>query len=162
MIEQLFASLTIVALGWIITGLILLSVRHLSPDRRLNELSLKQAVIIGLVQAAAIVPGISRSGSTIGAGLMSGLTPEKAFNFSFHLSIPAILGAFVLQLKTVFENNIPIAWVPITLGWFAATVSGYVALTVLQRLVTSKRLYLFGYYCLAIGVITLILYVLPW
>ena len=96
-LEALFTSLVLTAGGLIFTGCILLTTKNLTQQKQ--ELTIRQAIVIGVFQALAIIPGISRSGSTVCSALHLGIKRESAFFFSFLLAIPAILGAQVLQLK---------------------------------------------------------------
>lgn len=123
--------------------------------RPLDDVGLRQALVVGVFQCAALLPGISRSGSTIAAGLATGLTREAATRFSFLLSLPALLGAFALSLGDLGEPG-PYSGVAIVAGVVAAFVSGYAAIRFLVRLVASERLTGFARYCLfaaAVGVV---------
>jgi len=152
-INALFNSLTLVAMAWIIFGLFLLLTAKLKTGQK--EIVWRDALFIGLAQAVALFPGVSRSGSTISAALARKVSHEKAFQFSFLLAIPAILGATILEVK---ESNLSAALAPGSiLAMLVAGVIGYLALTVLQKVLKSKKFYLFGYYCLALGFFSLII-----
>jgi len=153
-IEVIFSSLPLVGISLIITSLFLFSTRLLKTSTK--KLTSKNSFTIGLFQALAIIPGISRSGSTIVAGLHTGLKPITAFNFSLLLFLPAILGAQLLQLDKV--ANIPASQIPtLIIGFITAFFSGLISLKLLQKIVIKSKLYQFGYYCLILGVIVLIL-----
>ena len=107
---------------------------------------------MGLGQACAILPGLSRSGTTIASGLVIGLDKEFAAKFSFILSIPAILGAFLLQLKDI-GSSLDANFLPVILGFLAAFVSGYIAIRWMLELIQKKNLDIFAYYCWAVGII---------
>ena len=107
---------------------------------------------MGLGQACAILPGLSRSGTTIAAGLTAGLDKEFAAKFSFILSIPAILGAFVLQLKDI-GSAMDANFLPIFLGFIAAIIAGYMAIKWMLDLIQNKSLDIFAYYCWVVGII---------
>lgn len=116
----------------------------------------RQALWIGVCQVFALFPGISRSGTTIAAGLTSGLDRVSAARFSFLIAVPAILGATVLQAKDVWEqggSTHPAA--QLIVGAVTAGLVGYMALTWLIRLVSQRRLHWFAYYCTVLGVITI-------
>ena len=152
-IEILFSSVKLVGFSLIITGLILFSTKKI--DQKKSLLNSKNSLLIGLAQALAIIPGISRSGSTITAGLHQGLTPKDAFNFSFLISLPAIFGAQLLQLNKL--GNLPSTQLPtLTIGFLAAFISGLFALKLLKRFVLNAKLHYFGFYCLILGLLTLI------
>lgn len=110
-------------------------------------------LLIGLAQAVALAPGISRSGMTISTGRMAGLSRDAAFRFSFIMVIPAILGAVVVELDNIaaFEN-----WPALAAGAVGAFLSGMVALALLRRIVLRIGLWVFGLYCVLIGILTII------
>ncbi len=160
MVEKAFESLLVVGLGLIFTGLVLkyseiLSRQHLG-FKLCEGTSYKDALFIGLIQALAIVPGISRSGSTIAAGLVAGLDREFAARFSFLLSIPVILGAGVFQLKDVLEyGSMTGSVVPYAVGFVTSAAFGYLAIKVVLNLVREGRLSIFSYYCWVVAALTL-------
>ncbi|MEN6349047.1 MAG: undecaprenyl-diphosphate phosphatase, partial [Syntrophomonas sp.] len=161
--EKAFESLLVVGIGLIITGLLLKVSEYLSKKhfglKDIEETSFGDALFIGIVQAIAIVPGISRSGSTIAAGLMSGLDREFAARFSFLLSIPVILGAGVLELKDLFVSGIPGGSIlPFVIGPTVAALFGFLAIKIVMKLVRQGRLSVFSYYCWVLGLITIISY----
>lgn len=121
----------------------------------LDRITVKQAVVAGLFQAVAILPGISRSGSTITGGMMSGLTRAAATRFSFLLSLPAMFGAFLLGLPDLSEPG-NFSGVAIAAGVVASFVSGYAAVRFLVRLVARDRLTGFARYCVFLAIVTLI------
>ena len=106
------------------------------------------ALKIGLMQAVAIIPGISRSGSTIGTSLACGLKKETAAKFSFLLSIPAILGAAVLQIKNIIGGSadISIGFLPVFFGFISAMISGYISIKFMLKLINESKLKFFSYY----------------
>jgi len=114
------------------------------------------AILIGVAQGFALLPGISRSGATISTGMMSGLKREEAFRFSFLLSIPAITGAFFYKLK---DFSSPAVWSEMglyILGGAAAFITGLLTLRILFTAVRRKKLYYFGIYCILAGLTTFI------
>jgi len=119
----------------------------------LEKLKVRDAFLIGCWQALAIFPGISRSGSTVVAGLRSGLKKEAAFTFSFYLAVPAILGAFVLQLLNL--NNSYFQLKEGIVGFIAAAIFGFLSLGIFKKVVLMDKLFYFGFYCLALGLILL-------
>ena len=145
--ELIFGSLIFTAVTLIVNGVILLLPQLIKAKN--NLLNNQSAVSIGIAQGLAVLPGISRSGSTIVSGLLLGLKPEEAYNFSFLISLPAIAAAQVLQLKHL--NLVEAEFVNFGLGFAAAFISGYFALLWLRRLVSRGRLNGFAYYCLALG-----------
>lgn len=157
--ERLFASPRAAALMLMLTGLWLSGLALLphradfGEGRREAQMRYLDALLVGLAQGLALVPGISRSGLTIGAALLVGVERETAARFSFLLSIPSILGALVLRLG---EATGGVGWLATTLGFLAALVSGYVALALLVRVVKRGRLFWFAPYCFAVGLLALL------
>ena len=111
-----------------------------------------QSLFMGLGQACAIMPGLSRSGTTIAAGLVMGLDKEFAAKFSFILSIPAIFGAFLFQLKDI-GLSMSGDGAAIILGFIAAFISGYLAIKWLLDLIQNKSLDIFAFYCWIVGIV---------
>jgi undecaprenyl-diphosphatase len=121
-----------------------------------QETSTLNVLFIGLLQGIAITPGISRSGSTIAAALLSGLDREFAASFSFLLSIPVILGAAVLQIKDIGLSTIAAeGYGPYLVGMGVAAVAGYAAIRIVLGLVRQGKLTYFSYYCWAVGLAVL-------
>lgn len=161
--ERSFESLLVVGLGLLFTGAILRLSENMAYRtlnfKEVGETSYLDVLLIGLLQALAIVPGISRSGSTISAGLMAGLDRDFAARFSFLLSIPVIIGAGVFQLHDVFSSGFSTANItPYLVGPLTAAIFGYLAIRLVVRLVRNGRLSVFSYYCWALGAATLVAY----
>jgi undecaprenyl-diphosphatase len=123
----------------------------------LDRVRLRQALLIGLVQMVALLPGVSRSGATITAGMVAGLTREAATRFSFLLSLPALLGAFVVSLPDLAEPG-PYSGAAIAGAVVAAFGAGYAAVRFLVALVARDRLTGFARYCVFVAVVTVIAY----
>ncbi|MFC1748270.1 undecaprenyl-diphosphate phosphatase [Pseudomonadota bacterium] len=149
-LEEIFSSLLITAIGLFVTATILLSSTIIAKKK--SQLNNKSSFIIGFFQALAITPGISRSGSTVVAGLKLGLSKQKAFTFSFLLSIPAIVGALILQLPdlTQLPTNQSL---PILVGFISAMTSGLISLKLLQYVINQTKLHFFAYYCLVLSLL---------
>jgi undecaprenyl-diphosphatase len=117
------------------------------------------SILIGLAQALALAPGISRSGSTIATGLGRGIRRDLAARFSFLLGTPIIFGAGLLQLVEVLSSDaskFTNQWVPIVVGFIAAAVAGTFAITFLLRYLRSHSLYVFSVYCVLLGLATIV------
>lgn len=142
--ESLFTSPRSVAVGFGITAAILLISRLYRIKGIHPYLS---AFLIGIAQGIAIVPGISRSGMTISTCLILGLGFEEAFEFSFLLSIPAILGAVILELPRITQSDAALAG--LGLAFFASALFGFLFLSLLRRIVLRGWFHRFAYYCLA-------------
>ena len=141
----------------ILTGLILWgSRRFYANEPGQVKFTLGRALWIGLVQGCAVIPGISRSGSTISAGLAVGLDRDTAARFSFLMSIPAIVGAQILSLRHTISQGLNID--PATIcGTIVAFVTGLVALKLLLKLVHSGKFHYFAPYCWGLGLLVLVL-----
>jgi undecaprenyl-diphosphatase len=161
-IENLFANVPLTSLLLLVTGTLLwTSERAASSDKEIEKVGILDAFLIGIMQAAAILPGISRSGATISAGLFRGTSKEFAFRYSFLLSIPAILGALFIEAKdAVLEKSLPHHPLPWLGGAAAAFLIGYFSLVVLKKALVGRRLYWFSYYCWIVGGISLLAAVL--
>ena len=153
-VDSLFAgALYVPGFFLFVTGTILyLSQRMASGQIDMSHMGWFQSLFMGLGQACAIMPGLSRSGTTIAAGLVMGLDKEFAAKFSFILSIPAIFGAFVLQLKDI-GLSLGGDGAAVILGFIAAFISGYMAIKWLIDLIQNKSLDIFSYYCWIVGII---------
>lgn len=157
--ESLFETPMAVAGFLLVTAAILIvSERFGRRVRDLPTLNIPDALVIGLAQAAAIAPGISRSGATIAAGLGRGLTREAAARFSFLLSTPAIVGAGVLQLLDLLSaggSSLPLA--AVVAGFVAAAASGYLCIKFLLAYLRRGKLYVFAAYCAIVGTTVLLI-----
>jgi undecaprenyl-diphosphatase len=145
-IGAVFGMPLLVSLLMLLTGTVLFLTRFSPPGR--GEPGIRGGVFIGFFQALAVLPGVSRSGLTISAGLFRGVGRAEAARFSFLLSIPAILGAAVLELPKA-EWNTPIG--VLLAGFAVSALVGYGALRVLLRFVQAGALHRFSWYCWAIG-----------
>ena len=155
-IEGIFANLLLVYCMLALTGCAMLLARYL-PERG-KPLNASRALAMGCAQALAIFPGLSRSGSTIFVGMAVGINREVVARFSLIMSIPAILGAVVLQLGDLIEAP-PSSEVMLLMasGMAASVVSGYFAIVLLLDIIRRNRLHWFGYYCLLLSAGGLIL-----
>jgi undecaprenyl-diphosphatase len=152
--ESLFSQPKTVGVMLLITGFALWLTRYRKGDRRaLEKMRWMDAVVIGIAQGIAIIPGISRSGATISAGLFLGLDRELSGKFSFLLSVPAILGATLLEFRK-FESPSEV-WVYLA-GAAVAFGVGLVALKVLMGIVRRGKIFNFAYYCWAMGIVMVI------
>jgi undecaprenyl-diphosphatase len=155
--EDLFSNVTAVGFFLLLTALILfVAERYTRGVRFLGSLRLPDTLAIGLAQAAAIAPGISRSGATISAGMARGLNRESAARFSFLLSAPAILGAGTLKLAQLVGSGDAAGQIPVMIvGFLAAAVTGYLCIKYLLAYLRRGSLYVFAAYCAILGAIVL-------
>ena len=158
-IEKSFTNMLFVSIALLVTGVFLLPTGAYKGKRGIRDIEPKDGVMVGLAQAAALFPGISRSGFTISAGLYLGLERRFAARYSFLLSIPAILGATVYHAVKVASGAIEIESYMV-IGMFVAAIVGYITIWPVLMAVRKSRFHFFSYYCFAIGLIVLLLYVL--
>jgi undecaprenyl-diphosphatase len=157
-LEKAFGSLSSAACMLLITGTVLFFTKKKTGEGRdLEALTLRDALLIGTFQALALMPGISRSGMTIAGGLFLGLNRDLAARFSFLLSVPAILGANILEVRDIIGHSETVDPLPLLLGGGTALFTGYFALLFLLRVVHRGKLSHFAYYCWALGVTVLTL-----
>ena len=155
-------SVKLVCAGFIVTALLLIfssliEKKHSAySETSFKSPSWKQSLVIGLAQGIGTLPGISRSGSTIAGSLFCGVKRDVAGEFSFIVSIPAILGAFILELKDLGEVSSSIGAEPVIAGCAAAFASGYIALSWLMRLIKKGRLEWFACYLIPVGILGMI------
>ena len=122
----------------------------------MKDMKVRDALIVGAFQGVALTPGISRSGSTITSGLLCGLTRSSAVEFSFILSIPAILGSAVLHLSDAAHMLSEVSLGPYIVGMAVAAVAGFAAIKLIQYLVKKEKFGMFAYYCAAMGLFVII------
>jgi undecaprenyl-diphosphatase len=159
-VERIFGSgLFIVGLMLLVTAT-LLAFSYYAKPRIKEEISKKDAFIIGIAQACAVMPGLSRSGSTIATGLMLGNKKERLAQFSFLMVIPPILGEALLDgmkiVKGAAEGATDISITSLTVGFIAAFVSGCIACKWMINIVKKGKLIYFAIYCGIIGLVTLV------
>lgn len=156
-IEELISDPVVVAYMLIVTGVILLATTQLRiGDKTMTDIGPKDSIVIGLAQSLALIPGISRSGMTISAGIARGMEKTQAANFAFLLGIPVIAGAGLLSIVDVLSSgeSIPTeVWV----GMVAAGLSGYLAIAILLKVLARVGLAPFGIYCVAFGVFSIVM-----
>ena len=154
-IENVFLNPFMVSIMLLVTGSILFVTKF--RNKFPNDLKSSSAFGIGLAQAFAILPGISRSGSTISLGLYLGIKREKVANFSFLMVIPVIAGAMLLEVNDMIAMGIPMSsfW-NLLIGFLTSFISGYFALKYLIIILRTKGIHPFAWYCWAIGLAGLI------
>ena len=158
-VESLFNSPTAVGVFLIITAAILaISERFSRGIRALDRLTIADSLAIGLAQAAAVAPGISRSGATIAAGFGRGLTREAAARFSFLLGTPAILGAGILQSFDLLRaGEAAPSWPVVLAGALTAALVGYLCIKYLLAYLRRGTLYIFAAYCALLGLVVVVM-----
>jgi len=157
--DTLFLTGRLVGVGFLITGLVLFAAERVSRGRKeLTGITYVDAAVIGLMQGLAMLPAVSRSGLTITGALLRGLDRETAARFSFLLSIPAILGANLLEFGKVLSSSaaVDISWLAFLVGAAAAALAGYFAIHLMLRAVVSGRLHFFAYYVIGLGILVIV------
>ncbi len=156
-VEKLFNNPALVAVALLGTGLVLLVGQKMTREGgRSGDVTPAQALLIGIGQAVAVIPGLSRSGMTISTGLLVGLEKDWAARFAFLLSVPVIAGAGVKEGLDLLAARISSGeWCLLTWGLMASAVSGLLGIHAVVRLVHGRRLWWFAVYCAVVGVFTL-------
>ncbi len=150
-IADMFRDPKLVSVNLVMTGLFLFLTRfpRSVEGKRLGIIS---GFIIGLAQSVAILPGISRSGSTISAALFLRISPSLAARFSFLLSVPVIAGAALLETRTMVRQGMEMGFAPFIVGLLAAALTGYFAIKLLLRIIERGRFSWFAFYCFVVGI----------
>lgn len=159
LIEGLYYKNVFIGVAMILTGCMLYVSDRMKPGNKCERnMTILDALIIGLCQCVATIPGLSRSGTTITAGIATGLRRDYAVKFSFLMSLPAVLGANILSLVDAFQEKIDWASVPAYLvGMAVAMLSGIAAINLLKYISAKGKFGGFAYYCWVMGVLAIIL-----
>jgi undecaprenyl-diphosphatase len=156
-LSSAFTSIFLVSISLLITGVLLYISKYGKKDKQLNALN---CLLIGLAQAIALIPGISRSGVTIATGRLLGVNDEKVFKFSFLLAIPAIIGANVFELFNLdYIENIHVTF--ILTGVVITASVGYLSLKLLYQTLIKGKFHLFSLYCWGLGIILFLINLTP-
>ena len=155
--SAMYLSLGWVALGLMITGFLLFGAERNNDNKKETHgeegIKASHALLVGVFQGIAIWPGISRSGSTLVGGLLSGLDRNVAIKFAFLISIPSILGSVVLEAPAAFHEGMSLSLVgPVVLGVLVAALSGILAIKTMLKIVAGKKLYFFSFYVWAVAI----------
>jgi undecaprenyl-diphosphatase len=157
-IEEDFRSLWIIGTTLIVMGIVLgLADRFSSDDREIRQITIKDAVLMGVAQALALIPGVSRSGATISMGRLLGFQREAATRYAFLLAIPAVVGAGLFELKEIPHGDNSYGWGPTLLATVVSFIVGYAAIAWLLRYVSTNSYTPFVVYRIALGTMTLAL-----
>lgn len=156
-ISGYFKGLLTIGITLLATGVALWLIRNLRGRKNDQALTLKDAIIIGLAQAVALIPGISRSGATIVAGMGRGLKQETALKFSFFLYIPVSLGGIVLEGKDMLHDpQMSTLWLPYALAFVASLVTSYFSLKWFMGIMARGNLKYFSFYCFIVGTLVVL------
>ena len=156
--EGIYSKPVLIGVMFIITGLLLLAAETWGGgNRNINNLNYRNSIFIGIVQGLAIIPGISRSGSTLFASLLCKLDREFAVKFVFLISIPTILGSFILELPDGLKEGVTgQMWGPVIVGMLVAFLSGLFAVKVMLKVVANKKLKFFSIYLFVLAAAVII------
>lgn len=157
-VEALGGSTLFIGCALLVTGLLLFASDRFSRGKKTEKtMTVADALVVGCAQALAVVPGLSRSGTTISAGLARGLDRPFAVRYSFLLSLPAVLGATLLEVLDVAQAGVDASLIPQYLvGMAVAALAGYFAIGLVNHLAKKGRFGGFAYYCWAVGAVTII------
>ena len=159
-VSRLLLSTFFIGIALIITGgLLFVSDKYIQSGNKTEKtMTVRDAIIIGLAQAVAILPGLSRSGTTIAVGLSCGLNKNFAVRFSLLLSIPAVFGGMIVSLFKAIRAGSTFSLFPVYLaGLVTAAVAGFFAIQLIRRLMAKGGYGKFAYYCWGVGALTLVL-----
>lgn len=158
-VEQLYGHTFFIGFMLVLTGFLLFVADQMPKGTRTEKtMRVRDALIIGVCQAVATIPGLSRSGTTIAAGMATGLDRRFAVRFSFLMSLPAVLGANILALVKAAQAGFDVSLLPAYLiGMLVAMVSGVAAIGLVKRLTSKGRFGVFSYYCWGAGAVTMLL-----
>lgn len=156
--ESMYLSLIAIGIGLLTTGSLLWIAQRMSGGKKqIGDMKFRSAVFVGIMQGLAITPGISRSGATLFGGLITGQNKEFAVKFAFLISIPSILGSFILEFPAAMKAGmIGISIGPLLVGMVVAAVSGYIAIRAMIRVVSGKKLTVFSFYTWTLGTLVLV------
>lgn len=157
LIEELFLNPVVVSMMLLVTGTLLFLTRFVKNPE--SDVDAKRGLLMGIAQSFAIIPGISRSGSTIAVGLFSGVNRESVANFSFLMVLPVLAGAMLLEVLEIMKHGIEsAAALNLLAGFLASFISGYFALKYLIILLKREKFHYFSFYCWAVGITGLIIF----
>jgi undecaprenyl-diphosphatase len=146
----------VIGFALIITGFALWMIRNLRGRKNDANLTIKDAIIVGLAQAVALIPGISRSGATIVAAMGIGMKQETALRFSFLLFIPVSVGSFILEgTEIVTDPMLSVLWAPYALAFIGSLVASYFSLKWFMAIMAKGNLKYFAFYCFIVGTLTI-------
>jgi undecaprenyl-diphosphatase len=158
-LESFFYNVLVVGVALVVNGVFLFVSQLRGDGRKLDYLD---SFLIGVAQGIAIIPGISRSGLTIATGLLRKVEKERAFTYSFLLSVPAVIGATISELaRACAPNELVIGGVDsatILFGVVVSMIIGYLSLKILQKMIIGEKFHLFAYYCWTVGMVIMLCY----
>ena len=156
--DTIFSSIIVVGVALLITAVLMYVTSHIEAgNKTARDITFKDALVVGLCQSCALVPGLSRSGSTIFAGRISGFSMKLAVKYSFLCSLPAVVGAIILNIGDLFSQSLTSNQITGYIGAFiASAVAGYLSLNMLSMMAKKKNLMPFAYYCVFAGLLCIV------
>lgn len=156
-IEEELSTVSVIGYTLLITGLALWIIRNLRGNKNDGDITIKDAIIVGLAQSVALIPGISRSGATIVAAMLVGMKSETALRFSFLLYIPVSLGITVMSAGEILgDDNISVLAIPYILAFAASLVASYYSLRWFMNVMARGNLKYFAFYCFIVGILVIL------
>ncbi|MBP1947251.1 undecaprenyl-diphosphate phosphatase [Virgibacillus litoralis] len=156
-IEEELSTVSVIGYTLLITGLALWIIRNLRGSKNDSDITIKDAIIVGLAQSVALIPGISRSGATIVAAMLVGMKSETALRFSFLLYIPVSLGITLLSAGDIIgDENISVLAIPYILAFAASLVASYYSLRWFMNVMARGNLKYFAFYCFVVGILVIL------
>lgn len=157
-IDEMISNLTVVGIMLLVTAVLMYAIDRFGEGKYdAKNATYTSSLLVGLAQACALLPGLSRSGSTITASRAAGYKKEFAIKFSFLMSLPAILGAAVLEgAGLIADGGFSVELAPLAVGFIAAAASGILAIKFLINLLNKNRFYIFSIYCGIVGIVSIV------
>lgn len=156
-VSETLAKSLFIGIAFLITSFFIWKIRHFQGHKSEVDITIKDAIIVGLAQSVALIPGISRSGATIIAAMFLGMKRITALRFSFLLFIPVSIGINILSLKSIINDpEINLYAIPYTVAFLAALIATFYALKWFIHVMEKGRLHIFSYYCFTLGTIVIL------
>ncbi len=152
-IESVFSNILYIGIFFIISGIIIFSTKYFKEKK--EKIGFLDSIFIGIFQAIAILPGISRSGATISSGLFKGIKKHEVVKFSFFMAIPVVLGASILEAKNIILSNIDPLF--LIISFVITLLVSIITIRLLLKIINQEKFYLFGIYDVLLGILVLIL-----
>jgi undecaprenyl-diphosphatase len=156
LVEEKLRSPYIISISLVIIGIFMLISEKMLKNRKIDEITLSDAIIIGIAQAFALIPGVSRSGITISAGIFRGIERSESARFSFLLSTPIIAGAVLLHTKKIITGNIVYDPQIFITGFIASAITGFIAIKFLLSFFRKNPMNIFAYYRFVLAAVIII------
>jgi undecaprenyl-diphosphatase len=160
LIESTLTSYLLIGIFFFFTGIIVFSTKFIKQPKNTKKLSNKNSFSIGLMQALALLPGVSRSGMTISTAMFFGIEKEKAVKFSFLMFIPLAIGAFMLEFIKTSTETISIPVLTLIVSFLVCFLFSILFLNLLNYIVKKNKFWIFGIYCFVVGLASILLYIL--